>query len=86
MEIQTGTMGENEVVWFYIDGKPEAVNLVSRNGGGVIASGGGNVVSSGGGNLISSNMAGVSFGSGYRIATQGSKVIKTAGKTTLVIR
>jgi hypothetical protein len=125
IEIKTGTMGDKDVVWFYVNGKPEAVNLVSRDAGSVIAAGGDNVIAAGGGNLIqqnggyviapgganvvapgganviapgggnviapgganliSSNMAGVTFGSGYRIASQNGKVIRTSGKTTLII-
>jgi hypothetical protein len=67
--------------------KPLAVNLLSSDGGRVIAASGGNVVSAGGLNLtISQNTAGVAFGSDRTVQSAGTRIVPTAGKTKLVIR
>lgn len=73
-----------------------AVSLVSPDGGLVIAPGGGNVIAAGGGNVVAAggdnfnfnnDTAGLNITGGYStLSTGAKKVIKTAGKGTIVIR
>lgn len=96
IQTKTGELNGNTAVVFTDNSsKVIAVDLVSKDGGQVIAAGGGNVIAAGGGNviaagggnvMITANTAGVSFGSDRTIQSVGSKVIPTAGKTKLVIR
>lgn len=72
-----------------------AIDLVSPEGGAVIAPGGANVIAAGGGNAVAagganfqfnSNTPGISFGSDRIIHSAGTRVIQTAGKTKLVLK
>lgn len=58
--------------------------LVAQGGGNLVAQGGGNIVAQGGGNLAS--LPGVSFGSRYTLQSNGTKVVPTSGRGALIIR
>jgi hypothetical protein len=80
------------VAFFNQNGKPIAVDLITNDGGTIVAAGGVNLVSAVGGNVISPNgsnistLKGVSFGGRYQVLAAGSTLIPTSGKGALIIR
>ncbi|MDQ6757128.1 MAG: hypothetical protein M3004_09345, partial [Bacteroidota bacterium] len=75
-----------------IDNKPRAADLISNDGGSIVASGAGNIVASGAGNIVASgagnlkNLGGFSFGSASSKATASGSVIKTSGSAAIIIQ
>ena len=95
LNIKTADGNGNVYVVFEKDGKPIAINLVSQNGGQVIAAGDGNVIAAGGGNVVAAgglnlqitpNMAGVTFGDKFRTQSVGTTIIPSSGNGALIIR
>ena len=84
--------GNRTVALFNQGGKSVAVDLISNDGGSIVASGAGNIVASGAGNIVTNatgnitNLAGVSFGGKYTVQSGNTKVIPTSGKGALIIR
>jgi hypothetical protein len=96
LSIGTQKSGNDKLlVGFVENGKLLAVNLISSDGGKVIAAGGGNVVAAGGGNAVAAgganfrfdaNTAGVSFGGKYQTVSGAKRIIPASGKGALVIK
>jgi hypothetical protein len=91
--VSTISLNANRTVaLFYQGGKAIAVDLITNDGGSIVASGAGNIVASGAGNVVTNasgnitNLAGVSFGGKYTLQSTGTKVISTSGKGALIIR
>jgi hypothetical protein len=67
---------------------PGGANVIAAGGGNVIAPGGANVIAPGGANFnFNSNTPGLNITGGYSTQSAGvKKIIKTAGKGTIVVR
>lgn len=91
----------NTAAFFNQNYKSIAVDLITNDGGSIIAQGGGNIIAQGGGNImtnaggnvispngstLSSLIKGVSFGGRYQVLEAGSTLIPTSGKGALIIR
>jgi hypothetical protein len=80
------------VAFFNQNNKLIAADLISQDGGSLVASGGGNIALNSGSNLtkagitLKPDLAGVRFGSKYTTLSAGTKVIPTSGKGALIIR
>lgn len=78
------------VALFNKGGKSIAVDLISNDGGSIVAQGGGNLVAQGGGNLVAQgggniqDLQGVGFQNVYKLLS-GQKVIASSGKSALVL-
>jgi hypothetical protein len=91
---------QSSVVLFDQAGKSIAVNLITNDGGSVIAAGGGNVIAAGGGNVIAAgggnviaagggnlrDLPGASLGSNRQLMSGDKKIIKTSGSGAIIIR
>lgn len=96
----TNLKSGNVLALFNQNGKSIAADLITNDGGSIVASGGGNIVASGGGNIVASgggnivasgggnisSLLGVSFGSGRTLQSTGTKVVPTSGSGALIIR
>jgi hypothetical protein len=102
MSITTRTVAvknNQSVVLFDQNGKSIAVNLITNDGGSIVATGGGNVVAAGGGNVIAAgggnviaagganlrDLPGASLGGNRQLMSGDKKIIKTSGSGAIII-
>lgn len=96
LKVSSQTYANNSVVvGVFQNGTLLAANLISNDGGGLVAAGGGNLIAAGAGNLIAAGAGnftvtaatkGASFGGSYTLASAGTKVIKTSGSGAMIIK
>ncbi|MEP6674697.1 MAG: hypothetical protein ABJA78_06070 [Ferruginibacter sp.] len=73
-------------------GKTIAADLITNDGGSIVAQGGGNIVAQGGGNIVAQGglnmkeVAGLGFGPKYTLQAVGTKVIPVSGKVAFIIK
>lgn len=78
VKISEQTFGKNKVAGFFLNGQQVAVDLVSIEGGNVVAAGGGNVIAAGGGNVVSAGGANVVSAGGANVVAAGGGNIRIA--------
>lgn len=93
LSISTQKVDNNRTaVVFNQNGRSIAVDLITNDGGTIIAQGGGNVINAGGANLIASgggnlkDLPGASLGSNRQLMAGDKKIIKTSGSGAIIIR
>lgn len=88
VSITTTSLGNGtSVAFFNQNGILIAADLITNDGGTLVATGGGNIHIPSGSNLtIKPDLAGVTFGSKYAVQSTGTKIIPSSGKGALIIR
>lgn len=77
---------------FNQNGKAIAIDLITNDGGSIVASGGGNIVASGAGNIVTNStgnitgLSGAYFGGNRTLQSTGTKVIPVSGNGALIIK
>ena len=93
LSVSVKSLGDVKVaVVFNQNGRSIAVDLITNDGGTLIAAGAGNIAINSGSNLlanagivVNANLAGASFGSRYTLQSGNTKVIPTSGQGALII-
>jgi len=95
-KVSQGTLANGtKVAAWYQNGRLIAADLITNDGGSIVAQGGGNIVAQGGGNIVAQGggnivvdktTKGAGFGGQYTVQSAGTTVIKTSGSGALIIR